>query len=42
MMKGTNVANFYVNAGGFQCNHQIYGVATAVVPKELRQQFGVE
>lgn len=42
MMKGTNPSNFFVNAGGFQCNHQVYGVANAIVPESLKKQFGVE
>lgn len=42
MMKGTNPANFFVNAGGYQCNHQIYGVSSAIVDPELKKKFGVE
>lgn len=39
MIKGTNSANFIVNAGGYSCNHQCIGVPDAVVPKELREKF---
>jgi hypothetical protein len=39
MIKGTNVSNFNVNAGGFGCNHSIFGVSNALVPKELIKKF---
>lgn len=42
LIKGTNPANFFVNAGGYTCNHQIYGVANAIVPDDLKKKFGVE
>jgi hypothetical protein len=40
MIKGTNTANFFVNAGGYGCNHGVFGVSTLLVPKELREKFG--
>ena len=39
MIPGTNASNFRVNRGGYNCNHQLYPVSAAVVPKELRDQF---
>ena len=39
MIPGTNSANFYVNRGGYNCNHQLLGVPNALVPKALRDQF---
>ena len=39
MIAGTNASNFRVNRGGYNCNHQLYPVSAAVVPKELRDKF---
>ena len=39
MIPGTNASNFRVNRGGYNCNHQLYPVSAAVVPKELRDKF---
>ena len=39
MIPGTNAANFRINRGGYNCNHQLYAVSAAVVPKELRDEF---
>ena len=39
MIPGTNASNFRVNRGGYNCNHQLYPVSSAVVPKELRDKF---
>lgn len=39
MIPGTNVANFQSNAGGYNCNHSLNGVPSAIVPKELRDKF---
>lgn len=39
MIPGTNVANFQTNAGGYNCNHSLNAVSSAVVPKALRDQF---
>jgi hypothetical protein len=36
MKDGTNTANFRINRGGWNCNHQLSGVPTAIVPKRLR------
>lgn len=34
MIEGTNVSNFFVNRGGYQCGHQIRPVNVRQVPKE--------
>jgi len=34
MIEGTNTLNFHTNRGGYNCNHQLTGVPTAIVPKE--------
>jgi hypothetical protein len=39
MIAGTNASNFRINRGGYNCNHQLYPVSAAVVPKELRDKF---
>jgi hypothetical protein len=39
LIKGTNASNFFVNAGGYTCNHGVFGVSTFLVPKELREKF---
>lgn len=39
MIPGTNVANFQTNAGGYNCNHSLNAVSSAVVPKALRDKF---
>jgi hypothetical protein len=39
LIKGTNVSNLYVNRGGWQCGHQLFGVSSAIVPKEVRAKF---
>jgi hypothetical protein len=39
MIPGTNASNFRINRGGYNCNHQLYPVSAAVVPKELRDKF---
>lgn len=39
MIPGTNAANFPINRGGYNCNHQLVPVSAAVVPKALRDQF---
>ena len=39
MIAGTNTANFYVNRGGYSCNHQITAVPSVLVPEDLRKQF---
>jgi hypothetical protein len=39
MIAGTNSANFFVYAGGYQCNHQIHPVSDLVVPVGLRAKF---
>lgn len=39
MFPNTNVSNFPILRGGYQCGHQIYPVSSVVVPKELRERF---
>jgi hypothetical protein len=39
LIKGTNVSNLYVNRGGWQCGHQMFGVSSAIVPKDVRAKF---
>jgi hypothetical protein len=39
MIPGTNAANFRINRGGYTCNHQLYPVSAAIVPKKLRDKF---
>ena len=39
LIKGTNASNFNVNAGGNNCNHGVFGVSNALIPKELREKF---
>lgn len=39
MIPGTNAANFQINRGGYNCNHQLQPVSAALVPKALREQF---
>ena len=39
MVPGTNASNFRIFRGGYNCNHQLYPVSAAVVPKELRDKF---
>ena len=39
MIAGTNASNFRINRGGYNCNHQLYPVSAAIVPKELRDKF---
>lgn len=39
MIPGTNVANLQTNAGGYNCNHSLNAVSSAVVPKALRDKF---
>jgi hypothetical protein len=39
MIPGTNAANFPINRGGYNCNHQLRAVSSALVPKSLRDQF---
>lgn len=39
MIAGTNASNFYVNRGGYSCNHQLTGVPASFVPKELKDKF---
>lgn len=39
MIPGTNAANFFVNRGGYNCNHQLLGVPNALVPKAIRDKF---
>lgn len=39
LIKGTNASNFWVNAGGWQCGHQVYGVPKSRVPKELWEKY---
>jgi hypothetical protein len=33
---GTNVDNFEINRGGYQCGHHVYMVAESMVPKKVR------
>jgi hypothetical protein len=39
MIPGTNSANFIINRGGYNCNHQLRAISSALVPKSLRDQF---
>lgn len=39
MIAGTNASNFFVNRGGYSCNHQLTGVPSSFVPKELKDKF---
>jgi hypothetical protein len=39
MIPGTNAANFQINRGGYNCNHQLQPVPSALVPASLRRQF---
>ena len=39
MIPGTNAANFRINRGGYNCNHQVSPVSSVLVPKELRAKF---
>jgi hypothetical protein len=39
MKDGTNPANFKINRGGWNCNHQLTGVPSVLVPKRLRDQY---
>ncbi len=39
MVDGTNESNFKVLRGGYNCNHQLIGVPSAIVPKRLRDQY---
>lgn len=38
-IEGTNEDTFFSNAGGYNCNHIIYGVAEELVPKKLRDEI---
>lgn len=35
----TNVANFKINRGGFNCGHQLAPVSSAVIPQSIRAKF---
>lgn len=39
MIEGTNASNFKILRGGYNCNHQLTGVPTAIVPKKYRDKF---
>lgn len=39
LIKGTNASNFNVNAGGYGCNHGVFGVSNALIPKDLKEKF---
>jgi hypothetical protein len=39
MKPGTNTANFKTLAGGYNCDHQLTGLPTAMVPKRFRVKF---
>lgn len=39
MINGTNISNFITLAGGWNCQHGIYPVPDAFIPKELRDKF---
>ena len=38
MIEGTNEETFFVNAGGYRCNHVIYGVSSVIVPAALKKE----
>ena len=40
MIKGTNVDNFIVNRGGYNCGHQLLPIPEENVPIEIRKRFG--
>lgn len=39
MIPGTNVSNFLVNLGGYNCGHRAIPVLSSYVPKEIRDSF---
>jgi hypothetical protein len=39
MIPGTNVDNFKVNRGGYNCGHQFFWVPDNIVPVAIRQKF---
>ncbi len=39
MKEGTTVENFAMNRGGWNCGHQLSGVPTESVPKEVRERL---
>lgn len=39
MNEATNIDNFFVLRGGYNCGHQIFPVSEASVPEELRSRF---
>ncbi len=38
MIPGTNVSNFFVNAGGYNCQHAIRPVSESLVPVKIREE----
>ena len=38
-MAGTTPENFVVNRGGWNCNHSLYPLPDAAVPKEVREKL---
>lgn len=39
MIKGTNVSNFKVYRGGYNCRHQFYPVTEALVPQDVKSEL---
>jgi hypothetical protein len=39
MVAGTDIYNFQVRRGGYNCGHQSFGVPDSAVPEELRNKF---
>lgn len=39
MIPGTDVDNFKVRRGGYQCGHQFFWVPDSAVPEEIKRQF---
>jgi len=39
LIKGTNTSNIFVNRGGWQCGHQIYGIPKVLVPKDIWDKY---
>jgi hypothetical protein len=38
-IEGTNVANFPINRGGYQCGHQLMAVAKEIIPLDIRRKY---